>query len=67
MTTTYTKILKPSGTAYSKISGGYILYDDAMVTYDQSNITYDGLNHMSAYTKVSKAVGTSYTNIPKAI
>lgn len=66
MTTNYTKIPNASGTTYSKMSGGYILYDDIMVRYDQSNITYDGLNNMSGYTKIAKASGTSYTKITKA-
>jgi hypothetical protein len=54
MTTVYTKIAKPTGTAYTKVSGGYHLYDDTMDIYDDPNVTYDGLNRMSAWTDIAK-------------
>lgn len=66
MTTTYTKITKATGTAYTKVSTGVILYDDVATIYDSSSVTYDGLFNQSAYTKVAKASGTSYTKITKA-
>jgi hypothetical protein len=66
MTTSYTKLSKPTGTSYTKVSGGHILYDDAGTKYDSSAVTYDGLSNMSAYTSITKASGTSYTKIPKA-
>lgn len=50
--TTYTKITKASGTAYTKVSGGHHLYDDTVDTYDTSFVTYDGLNHQSAWTRL---------------
>lgn len=66
MTTTYTKINNASGTSYTKVSGGYHLYDDVVDTYDSSSVTYDGLNNMSAYTSIASATGTVYTKISKA-
>lgn len=55
MVTNWTKISKATGTTYTKVSGGYHLYDDTIDTYDDSQVTYDGLNHMSAWTKISNA------------
>lgn len=63
MTTTYTKITKPTGTNYTDISGGYIMFDDPMITFDAS-ISFDGAR--AIYTKITKASDTSYINIPKA-
>lgn len=64
MVTTYTKINKASGTSYSKISGGYVLFDDPMVAFDDPKTNFDG--NRITYTKLAKASGTTYTKIPKA-
>lgn len=64
MTTTYTKIPKATGTSYTKISGGYIAFDDPSVAFDDSNTNFDG--NRITYTKITKASGTAYTKIAKA-
>jgi len=52
MTTVWTKINKASGTGWSKISSGVILYDDAVTTYDDPTVSYDGT--LNDWTKISK-------------
>lgn len=64
MPTTYTKIPKASGTSYTKVSGGNILFDDIAVTFSSASTNFDG--NRVTYTKVAKASGTSYTKISKA-
>ncbi len=65
MTTTYTNIPKPVGTAYGRVNAiGKEQYDQSDIAYDSASTFYDGVN-MSMYTSVSKPVGTAYTNIPK--
>lgn len=65
MTTSYTKISKPT-TAYSNVQNAFISYDDASISYDDASVYYDGLHNQSPYTNILKASGTSYTKIPKA-
>ena len=63
--TTYTKIAKPSGTAYIMTNPiGRETYDDPTVSYDDASVFYDGVNQ-SLYTNVSKPSTTTYTNIAK--
>ena len=65
MPTTYTNIVKPSGTAYTLVNPiGREIYDDPTVSYDSASVFYDGVNQ-SLYTNVSKPSATTYTNIAK--
>lgn len=63
MTTTYTKVQKVTGTAYTKQSmAGGLNYDEATDTYDSAADSYDG--NSGTYTKISKPT-TTYTKIVK--
>jgi hypothetical protein len=65
MPTIYTKITKPSGTAYTNQNTiGKEQYDQASIMYDDAGTFYDGIN-AGQYTTVSKPSGTVYTNIQK--
>lgn len=57
MPTTYTKIPKATGTAYTGIyPQGKQVYDEADITYDDASVFYDSDN-MSLYTNVPKPAG----------
>lgn len=64
MTTTWTPIPKPSGTAWTKtdVSSKFI-YDEPSLTYDMSTVQYDGSGN--SWTNVPKPSGTSWTKITK--
>lgn len=66
MTTTYTKVNKPTGTAYTKITNP----SSAVTTLGSPiglllALTYPKTAG-TTYAKVSKAIGTIYTKITKA-
>lgn len=60
----YTKISKPSAQAYTKVTHGFIPYDEPSLSYDDANTLYDGINP-NMYTKIAKPSAQSYTKIPK--
>lgn len=63
--TTYTKVTKPSSTAYTNINTtGREQYDQSDITYDSAIVFYDGVNQ-SQYTKINKPSSTTYTKVTK--
>ncbi len=61
----YTKVPKPTGTGYTNLNiGDKTQYDDTEITYDDSNVFYDGIDN-SAWTDVTKPMGSSYIKISK--
>lgn len=51
MTTIYTKVSKVTGTPYTKVSSGIVIYDASDYAYD-AVIAYDGA--LNIYTNVAK-------------
>lgn len=65
MTDAYTYPAKPSAGIYTDLNAvGKQQYDQADIMFDDPNVFYDGVD-MTAYTNLTKPVGTPYTNISK--
>jgi hypothetical protein len=62
----YTKVTKPTGSAYTKVKSLVALYDDELLTYDDATSYYDG-DSPTINIKIAKPTGASYTKLLKPI
>ena len=60
----YTNVSKPTGTNYTNLTHGIVIYDDSTFIYDDSATPYDGFD-ATVYTNLAKPTSSVYTKIAK--